>query len=64
MKTVRPTSPKQTWQPLRSGQPAPAPKPPSQPVPSNECAAHAVRVASSKGGIDGTMMHPVKKITR
>lgn len=41
--------------------PEPAPKPPSKPVPSNAVARHAVKVASSPGGIDGRMMHPVKK---
>jgi hypothetical protein len=56
---------KSPWQPIHKfSQAPPAPKPPSKPVPSNECAARAVRIASSKGGIDGRMMHPVKKIDR
>jgi hypothetical protein len=45
----------------RFPKPVPTPKPPSKPVPSNAVAAHAVKVASSKGGIDPRMMHPVKK---
>jgi hypothetical protein len=43
---------------LRFDQPAPAAVPASdKPTPSNECAAHAVSVASSPGGIDPRQMH-------
>jgi hypothetical protein len=53
MKTVRTAPLKQTWAPIRKfPQPAPAPQPVfEKPTPSNECAAHAVEVASSPGGI-------------
>jgi hypothetical protein len=58
--STRSSPPKsQTWQPIkRFEQPAPAPKPVfDKPVPSNECARHAVEVASSPGGIDPRQMH-------
>jgi hypothetical protein len=46
---------------MRFNQPAQGPhhNPPAAtpPTPSNEVAAHAVRVASSPGGIDPKMMH-------
>jgi hypothetical protein len=55
MKTVRTAPPKsQTWQPIKTF-PQPAPNPPPvthRPTPSNEVAAHAVRVASEPGGIN------------
>jgi hypothetical protein len=55
MKTVRTAPPKQSWQPIKKfDQPPPAPTPIFvKPTPSNECAAHAVRIASEPGGIDG-----------
>jgi hypothetical protein len=48
--------PKQAWSPIKKfEQPAPAPPPVFvKPTPSNECAAHAVKVASEPGGIDPT----------
>jgi hypothetical protein len=54
MKTVRTAPPKsQTWQPIKKfAQPAPNPPPVSRPAPSNEVAAHAVRIASSPGSIN------------
>jgi hypothetical protein len=55
MKIIRTASPKpQPSRPLKSfSQPAPAAPPPSgKPRASNAIAAHAVRVASSPGGID------------
>jgi hypothetical protein len=39
----------------------PAPKPPSRPPPSNAVARQTLEIARSPGGIDGQMMHPVKK---
>jgi hypothetical protein len=54
MKIIRSSAPKsQAWQPIRSfDQPPPAPPPVFvKPTPSNECARHAVEVASSPGGI-------------
>jgi hypothetical protein len=55
MKTVRTAPPKpQTWQPAkRFTPPAPGPQHQGLPAkPSNECAAHAVRVAGKPGSID------------
>jgi hypothetical protein len=49
----------QTRQPIRKFQQA-APNPPpvfDKPTPSNECARHAVDVASSPGGIDPRQQH-------
>ena len=56
MKTVRTAPPKsQTWQPAKTfTQPAPF-SPPEigpRPKPSNETAAHAVRIASTPGEIN------------
>jgi hypothetical protein len=58
-KTVRTAPPKQTWAPIKKfDQPPPAPPPVyTKPTPSNECARHAVDVASSPGGIDPRQQH-------
>jgi hypothetical protein len=53
-KTVRTAPPKQTWAPIKKF-PQPAPNPPPvthMPTPSNECAAHAVRISGEPGGIN------------
>jgi hypothetical protein len=56
MKIIRSATKPQAWQPIRSfDQPPPAPPPVFvKPTPSNELAAHAVKVASEPGGIDPT----------
>jgi hypothetical protein len=64
MKIVRTAPPNPTWQDIKKfDQPPPAPAPIFvKPVSSNALAEEAVRISGSKGGIDGRMMHPVKKI--
>ena len=55
MKIVRtPAPPAAKSQPIKKfPQPAPAPKPVfDKPTPSNECAAHAVKIASEQGSIN------------
>ena len=59
MKITRSTPPKPTWQPIRCF-PAPTPNPTpvyTKPTPSNDVAAHAVRIASNPGSIDPRQMH-------
>jgi hypothetical protein len=62
LKTVRAAPKPQPSRPImKFAQPAPGPhhNPPAAtpPTPSNELAAHAVRTASSPGGIDPRQMH-------
>jgi hypothetical protein len=56
-----PSRPQPTPRPVKLYRPAPGPHhnppPATPPTPSNEVAAHAVRVASSPGGIDGKQQH-------
>jgi hypothetical protein len=58
MKITRSTLTKsQEWRPIKSfAQPAPNPPPVSRPAPSNEVAAHAVKIASEPGSINPKQM--------
>lgn len=60
MKIIRETKPPIVSRPIMKFDPpppAPAPVAHKPPTSSNEVAAHAVRVASSPGGIDPKQMH-------
>jgi hypothetical protein len=62
MKIIRTAPPKsQPWRPVKLYRPAPGPHhnppPATPPTPSNEVAAHAVRIAKNPPGIDPGQQH-------